>query len=104
VREAKVTVVTAPHSGADTRNYVYFQTGGHKYLLGSPTAPLTPDQGPQEFRLDLEAAPLTAADLRGYALGMLGHPSPYGDAPDRWHRRRSPTREASVDCNSARRA
>jgi hypothetical protein len=88
VREAKVTVVTAPHSGADTRNYVYFQTGGHKYLLGSPTAPLTPDQGPQEFRLDLESAPLTAADLRGYALGMLGHPSPYGDAPDRWHPQR----------------
>jgi hypothetical protein len=88
IEKVKVTVVTAPHTGSETRNYVYFRTGGHKYLLGLPTNPLSPDRGPQEFELDLTTAPLTASDLRGYALGMLAHHEPYGDAPDRWHPQR----------------
>ncbi len=36
----KVTLTTAAHTGADTRNYVYFRAGGHKYLVGSPANPL----------------------------------------------------------------
>jgi hypothetical protein len=88
VENVKLTLVTAPHAGADTQNYVYFQTGGHKYLLGAPLGHLSPENGPQEFQLDLSAAPLTAGDLRGYALGMLTHVQPYGDAPDRWHPQR----------------
>jgi hypothetical protein len=88
IERVKVTVVTAPHSGADTRNYVYFRIGGHKYLLGSPLYPLSPDYGPQEFELDLSTAPLTASDLRGYALGMLAHHETSAEAPDRWHPQR----------------
>jgi hypothetical protein len=85
VKSARVTVVTAPHTFADTQNYVYFQTGGRKYLLSSPDNPLTGTAGPQRFILDLQAGPLTAADLRGWALGMLGSANPYGTTPDRWH-------------------
>lgn len=85
VQKLTLTVVTAPHHAAETDNYVYFRTGGHKYLLSGPAAPLTPDFGPQVFELDLSAAPLTASDLRGYALGMLANRPPYADAPDRWH-------------------
>ncbi len=84
----RITLLTYPHSGADTRNYVYFRTGGHKYLLGSPDNPLAPEHGPQVFSLDLVGAPLTAADLRGKALGMIAHGEPFGDAPDRWHPQR----------------
>ncbi len=88
INEIRVTLLTYPHSGADTQNYVYFRTGGHKYLLGSPDNPLAPEHGPQSFRLDLVGAPLTAADLRGKALGMIAHGDPFGDAPDRWHPQR----------------
>jgi hypothetical protein len=88
IDKVKVTVVTAPHTAASTRNYVYFRTGGHKYLLGSAVQPLAPDYGPQEFTLDLATAPLTASDLRGYALGVLAPREPTGDAPDRWHPQR----------------
>jgi len=51
-------------------------------------APLNASFGPQLFELDLLAGPLAAADLRGYALGMLANPFPYADAPDRWHPQR----------------
>lgn len=85
VKSARVTVVTAPHTFADTSNYVYFRTGGRKYLLSSPDNPLTGAAGPQRFVLDLQAGPLTAADLRGWALGMLAHANPYGKSPDRHH-------------------
>jgi hypothetical protein len=88
IERLKVTVISAPHTGASTRNYIYFRTGGHKYLLGSAAQPLSPDFGPQEFELDLATAPLTAGDLRGYALGMLAPHEPAGDAPDRWHPQR----------------
>lgn len=88
VASAKVTLVTQLHPGADTQNYVYFRTGGHKYLLGSHEQPLSGQSGPQEFELDTQAGPLTTGDLRGDALGMLGHPYPYGQAPDRWHPQR----------------
>ncbi len=88
IEKLKVTVVSAPHTGASTRNYIYFRTGGHKYLLGSAVQPLSPDFGPQEFELDLATAPLTASDLRGYALGILAPHEPTGDAPDRWHPQR----------------
>ena len=81
-------LVTDTHPGADTNNYVYFRSGGHKYLLGSPGEPLSGQLGPQEFSIDLLAGPLTAADMRGYAVGMLAHAQPYGSAPDRWHPRR----------------
>ena len=70
IEAMKITVVSAPHTGADSRNFVYFRTGGHKYLLGSPTMPLTPDDGPQEFVLDMAVSPLDASDLRGFGLGM----------------------------------
>ena len=83
-----VTLVTDTHPGADTGNYVYFRTGGHKYLLGSPSEPLSGQAGAQEFAIDLLAGPLTAADMRGYSVGMLAHAQPYGSAPDRWHPQR----------------
>ena len=70
LEEGARLVGVAPHTGADSRNFVYFRTGGHKYLLGSPTMPLTPDYGPQEFVLDMAVSPLDASDLRGFGLGM----------------------------------
>src|SRR5262249_21331099 len=87
IRSVRVTVVTDTHGLADTRNYVYFRTGGHKYLIGGPDWPLTGEAGAQVFALDLAAGPLTRADLRGWALGMLGTPAPQA-GPDRWHPRR----------------
>lgn len=88
VKSARVTLVTQTHAGADTSNYVYVRTGGHKYQLSSPTTPLTGTAGPQVFALDLLAGPLTAADMRGWALGMLAQPTHYGQTPDRWHPQR----------------
>jgi hypothetical protein len=88
VLSGKVTLLTHTHSGADTRNLVYFALGGHKFPLSSPALPLSAELGAQEFELDLRSAPLTAADMRGFAVGMLGHAVPYGHAPDRWHPQR----------------
>lgn len=88
VKNLKVTLVTAPHTGADSRNFVYFSVGGHKYLLGSPLSPLSAEYGPQEFDLDLVAAPLVAGDLRGFALGMQAVPEAISEVPDRWHPQR----------------
>ncbi len=64
IESMRVTVITAPHTGAETRNYVYFRAGGHKYLLGSPLHPLSPDYGEQVFELDLATGPLVAGDRR----------------------------------------
>lgn len=86
--EVRVTVLTDMHAGADTDNYVYYRTGGHSFVIGSPTNPLQGEAGPQTFRLDLLAGNLTAADMRGHALGLLGQEMPYDEAPDRWHPRR----------------
>jgi hypothetical protein len=80
-----ITLVTAPHTGADTRNFVYYSSGGRKYLLSSSASPLTPEHGPQTFQLDLIGGPATAADLRGHSLGMLSNGIPYSAAPDRYH-------------------
>lgn len=88
IREMKVTLTTAAHSGADTRNYVYFRAGGHKYLVASPANPFGPDGGPRELPVDLMAGPLTASDLRGYAVGMIGVDEPADTVPDRWHPQR----------------
>lgn len=88
IEKMKVIVTTAPHSAASTLNFVYFRTGGHKFLLGSAIRPLTPDVGPQEFTLELTNAPLTASDLRGFALGLLAPYQPLADTPDRWHPQR----------------
>lgn len=88
IRSVKVTLVTAAHTGADTRNHVYFRAGGHKYLVSSPANPLKPSGGPREMPLDLFAGPLTAGDLRGYAIGMLGTDEPFDKTPDRWHPQR----------------
>ncbi|MFH1267247.1 MAG: hypothetical protein ABIK89_16080, partial [Planctomycetota bacterium] len=85
IGSAKVTLVTRTHGAADTRNHIYLQTGGHKYLLGTLAAPLSAARGPQVFPLDLVAGPLTAGDLRGFAVGMLAPANPYARAPDRWH-------------------
>jgi hypothetical protein len=38
--------------------------------------------------LDLQAGPLTAADLRGFGVGMLAAPHAAAAAPDRWHPQR----------------
>ena len=84
----KITLLTCTHAGADTRNYVYFRTGGKKYLLDSYDAPLAGSMGPQTFELDLLSGPLSAAGMRGFAIGMLAHGYPYGKAPDRWHPQR----------------
>lgn len=81
----KVVLITANHPAAGTKNYVYFKTGGHKYLLGSPEKPLSPARGPQIFSVNLAAGPLAAADVRGWAVGMLGTERPSGKVPDRWH-------------------
>lgn len=88
IDSARVTVDTDIHPLADTSNLIYFQTGGHKFLIGTSETPLSGEFGPQTFELDLLSAPLTAADLRGFALGMLGHGGLNGTAPDRWHPRR----------------
>jgi hypothetical protein len=88
VQSASVSVETQSHPGADTDNYVYFATGGHKYLLGSPEQPLSGVEEIQEFELDVLQGPLTAADLRGFSLGMLAHGQLNGQVPDRWHPRR----------------
>ncbi|MEZ6094339.1 MAG: hypothetical protein R3C03_08860 [Pirellulaceae bacterium] len=85
VSELKVTLSTAAHVGSGTSNYVYYQTGGHKYLLSSPLNPLSVDLGPQTFYLDLPAGPLDTADIRGHSLGMLAFDANNGNAPDRWH-------------------
>jgi hypothetical protein len=88
VRSVWVTVLTRPHEGADTRNYVYVTFGAAKYLLGSPAKPLTSAAGPQHFELDLAATPLWDTSVRACALGMLAHSEPQGDVPDRWHPQR----------------
>lgn len=88
IRSARVTLMTQTHTGADTANDVYFRTGGRKYVLGDRTEPLTGQPGPQTFELDLIAGPLAAADLRGYAVGMLSNTQPYAEPPDRWHPQR----------------
>ena len=88
VQAATVTLWTANHAGADSRNFTYFKTGGRKYRLSTPDQPLANDSEPQEFQLDLLNGPLTAADIRGLGIGMLAHSTPYGSAPDRWHPKR----------------
>lgn len=85
VSQAKVTLMTAPHTNAQTYNYLYFITGAKKYFLYPPKNHFTHEAGPQAFLLDLDAGPLTAGDLRTFGLGMLAHNLPYADAPDRWH-------------------
>src|SRR6056297_141403 len=85
VESMSVTLIVAPHRGAETRNYVYYQTGGRKYLLSSPANPLTHESGPQTFAIDLIGGPATASDLRGHSVGMLGTDQPQGDTPDRAH-------------------
>jgi hypothetical protein len=85
LQSMSVTLVTAPHTGADTSSFVYYSSGGRKYLLSSPASPLTPEHGPQTFQLDLIGGPATAADLRGHNLGMLSNGIPYSAAPDRYH-------------------
>ena len=85
-RSVRVTVVTdTALDQSDTSNYVYFIAGSHKHLIGSPESPLTSNNGPQVFDLDLAAAPLDASDLRGFGLGMLAPPKAKGKGPDRWH-------------------
>jgi len=85
VESVKVTVVTQVHAGAATGNYVYYRTGGHKYVLNGGAEPLSGDLGSQQFEIDLLAGPLTAADMRGHAVGMLARAQPHAKAPDRWH-------------------
>jgi hypothetical protein len=84
-QSANVTLVTDVHPAADTQNFVYLDTGARKYLLGSPEVPLAGGSGPQTFTLYLDSGLLTKEDLRKWALGMLGSPLPYAQAPDRWH-------------------
>jgi hypothetical protein len=88
IREAKVTLETCNHEGADTQNYVFFSTGGHKYLLNEQFTQLSAEAGPQEFEVDLLAGPLTAADLRRWAVGTLAVPIAQSATPDRWHPQR----------------
>ena len=85
VKSVSITLLTASHLGADTKNFVYFRTGGHKFLLADGDKPLAASLGPQVFELDLMSGPPAAADFRGFAVGMLAPAHPYGDAPDRWH-------------------
>ncbi len=88
VSSAKVTLLTVTDKRADTANYVYTRIGGRKYFISSPARPLTYQKGPQVFDLDLMAGPLTDADLRDWAVGMLGNAKPYDSTPDRWHGQR----------------
>ncbi|MFH1922979.1 MAG: hypothetical protein ABIP48_24205 [Planctomycetota bacterium] len=88
IASAKITLVTPTHPGADTQNHVYFRTGGRKYLLNAEGDPISGLSPSQEFELDLLAGPLVAADVRGHAVGMLAHASPFAAAPDRWHPQR----------------
>lgn len=82
---ARVSVVTHNHSGADTSNRVYVCAGGHKLLLNAAGEPMSSTRASQEFEWDLLAAPLIAADLRGWSLGMLASPDQRDSTPDRWH-------------------
>jgi len=88
IKRVEVVLETASHNGAGTQNYVYFRTGAHKYPLNDVCLPLSAEYGPQRFAIDLLAGPLTASDLRGWAVGMLAVPTPFGSAPDRWHPQR----------------
>ncbi len=88
IGSATVRLVTETHNGADTKNYIYFGTGGHKYILNPLQQPLSGLAGGQDYSLDLLAGPLTSADLRGFSVGMLAGTAPYADAPDRWHPQR----------------
>ena len=88
VSSARVTLLTFTDKKADTSNYVYARIGGHKYFVSAPDQPLTGQAGPQVFVLDLMAGPLTDADLRDWAVGMLGNAKHYDGAPDRWHGQR----------------
>ncbi len=88
VNSVKVTLVTDIHVGADSHNAIYFQIGAHKYRVSDLNNPLSAEFGPQEFDLDLRTGPLTTADLRSFAVGMIGDTTPFGAAPDRWHPQR----------------
>ena len=83
--EARVILSTAPHANGETYNHLYFRTGGRKFFLYPPSNHFTPDANPQAFELNVGAGPLSAGDVRGFALGMLAHDRPYAAAPDRWH-------------------
>ncbi|TWU46665.1 hypothetical protein [Rubripirellula reticaptiva] len=85
VESMSVTLVAASHTGADTHNYLYYQTGGRKYLLTSPVNPLSSVFGPQVFPIDLIGGSATAGDLRGHAIGMLADGEPASNVPDRAH-------------------
>lgn len=88
-RSVRVSIVTDPsHDRSETKNYVYFQAGARKYLIGGPDFPLTSANGPQTFELDLLAGPLTSTDLRDWGVGVLSPPLVQGKGPDRWHPRR----------------
>ncbi|MBN2473388.1 MAG: hypothetical protein JXB62_02175 [Pirellulales bacterium] len=88
VKKIDVTLETHTHAGADTQNYVYLSTGGHKYLLNSRYLAVSASAGPQQFQADLLAGPLAAARLRGWGVGVLATPDSQGAAPDRWHPQR----------------
>jgi len=88
VGSARVTLVTSQRDTSDSQNHIYFRTGGRRYLLERNADALGAGPGAQTFELDLQAAPLSAGDIRGFALGMLAAPHPFGDAPDRWNPQR----------------
>ncbi len=62
-------MATYTHTGAGTENVVYFRTGGKKYPLSSPLAPLNASFGPQLLELDLLAGPLAGPARSSRPLG-----------------------------------
>jgi hypothetical protein len=84
VSSVQVTVSLSARSSADTRSYVYFGVGGHKYLLESVGHGSVDIEGLRSFDLNLDAGPLVASDLRGWAVGMLADATPQGPKPDQW--------------------
>jgi hypothetical protein len=88
VKKATVTIVNDSHSGAGTANHCYFSTGGRKYWLSDASEPKLAYAGARTFPLDLDAGPLSAAQMRTWAFGSLGTRQSTSATPDRWHPQR----------------
>ncbi len=86
VNSLQVLVETFDHGLAETRHWAYFSVGGHKYWLDPQAAETVGTM--RVYQLDLSAGPLSAANLRGWGLGLIGNPAVRQTSPDRWHPRR----------------
>lgn len=86
VRKLTVTLTSGVGDRPGTRNPLYFQAGGRKYLLSSESDPLLDETDPQIFELagfELAMNPLTKEALARPGVGVIGSGGPGGKVPDR---------------------